>query len=199
MHGIALCSSKSLNILKGPLMRRAMDEISDMQYGAIDNDLNLKQFDKLNDVYKTLKFNKEPTFPNKVLDSALMNGDVFRCAFAEVGSESYDPLKSKVKAALAKSMHESDLGKVKFQQDFNEHVKDITLKPDIFTGYRGRNCAIYVLSNRHMMHDTYTADGRRAHLMSLSNDVHNISVPVDRVIDYDLQTYKLNVRDDFSL
>ena len=42
MHGIALCSSKSLSILKAPLMRRAMDEISDMQYGAIYNDLNLK-------------------------------------------------------------------------------------------------------------------------------------------------------------
>jgi len=96
-------------------------------------------------------------------------------------------------------MHESDLARVKYQQEFNEYVKDITLKPDILTGYRGKNCAIHVLPNRHMMHDTYTADGRRAHLMSLSNDVHNITVPVDRVIDYDLQTYRLNVRDDFSL
>lgn len=49
------------------------------------------------------------------------------------------------------------------------------------------------------MRDTYTADGRHAHLMSLSRDVENVSVPVDRVVDYDLKKYTLNVREDFSL
>lgn len=37
-----------------------------------------------------------------------------------------------------------------------------------------------------MMHDTLTADGRTQHLMSLSHGIKNVSVPIDKVIDYDL-------------
>lgn len=73
---------------------------------------------------------------------------MFRNAFDEAGAEGYDPIKQKVTAALVKSIHESDLAKVKAQHDFFEHVKTITLRPDIFTGYKGKHCAIYVLTAR---------------------------------------------------
>jgi hypothetical protein len=49
------------------------------------------------------------------------------------------------------------------------------------------------------MHDTKTADGRTAHLMSLSHNVKPVAVPLDKIVNYDLQTFKLKIRDDFDL
>jgi hypothetical protein len=49
------------------------------------------------------------------------------------------------------------------------------------------------------MHDTRTADGRTAHLMSLSRNVKPVAVPLEKIVDYDLQTFKLKIRDDFEI
>lgn len=49
------------------------------------------------------------------------------------------------------------------------------------------------------MQDEKTADGRTAHLMSLANNVKPVAIPLDKIIDYDLQTFKLKIRDDFEI
>ena len=49
------------------------------------------------------------------------------------------------------------------------------------------------------MHDTKTADGRTAHLMSLGHNVKPVAVPLEKIVDYDLQTFKLKIRNDFEI
>lgn len=39
------------------------------------------------------------------------------------------------------------------------------------------------------MHDTMAADGRVTHLLSLSSGVKPVTIPLDSVVDYDLQKF----------
>ena len=67
------------------------------------------------------------------------------------------------------------------------------------TGWKGDQLAIYVLNNRQSMHDTKTADGKTNHFMSLTPKVKPVAVAMESIIDYDLQQFKLKMRDDFNL
>lgn len=88
---------------------------------------------------------------------------------------------------------------MKLIQDFDGNVNEFAIKPDIVTGVEGEKVALYVLNNREIMSDTREADGRTAHLLSLSKEVQPIAIALDSIVDYDLNTFKLNVRDDFSI
>ena len=48
------------------------------------------------------------------------------------------------------------------------------------------------------MHDTKAADGRTSHLLSLSSDLRPVTIPIDSVVDYDLQSFQLKIKDDFK-
>jgi hypothetical protein len=52
-------------------------------------------------------------------------------------ANNFDPLKSRVVAGLARGITAAELNLMKNQQEFNEHVANLTLKPDILTGYKG--------------------------------------------------------------
>jgi len=49
------------------------------------------------------------------------------------------------------------------------------------------------------MHDTKAADGRTTHLLSLSSDLRPVTIPIDSVVDYDLQTFHLKIKEDFNI
>ena len=55
------------------------------------------------------------------------------------------------------------------------------------------------------MHDTMQADGRTAHFMRLNStgkhtsQTQNVGIPLDSVVDYDLNNFQLKLRDDFNL
>lgn len=48
-----------------------MNEVSSLEYEAIDNDLTYKQYIQLCEVHKTLKFLGKSSFENKMLVSSL--------------------------------------------------------------------------------------------------------------------------------
>jgi hypothetical protein len=85
------------------------------------------------------------------------------------------------------------------QQEFGEYAADLAIKPDIMTGYKGDNLAIYILNHRQFMHDTNTADGRTNHFMSLTPSVKPVAIAMDSIIEYDLQKFKLKLRENFDL
>lgn len=58
--------------------------------------------------------------------------------FSETIANDYDPLKGRVVAGLARGITAAELNLMKNQQEFNEHVANLTLKPDILTGYKGK-------------------------------------------------------------
>ena len=49
------------------------------------------------------------------------------------------------------------------------------------------------------MHDSHKADGRLAHLINLNHGVKSVAVAIDSIVDYDLQSFKLKLKDSFSL
>jgi len=49
------------------------------------------------------------------------------------------------------------------------------------------------------MSDSKHADGRTSHLLKLTKDVKSIGIALDSIVDYDLNSFKLKIRDDFSL
>jgi hypothetical protein len=79
------------------------------------------------------------------------------------------------------------------------------LTPDLVTGVNGKKVAIYVLNSNEFMHDTMQADGRTAHFMRLNStgkhtsQTQNVGIPLDSVVDYDLNNFQLKLRDDFNL
>lgn len=83
-----------------------------------------------------------------MLSSALEQKQHFISRYDEGRAESYDPLKDKVTAGLVRGISDADLGLIQDQQNFNDFVGDLTLKPDILTGYKGDQLAIYVLNAR---------------------------------------------------
>jgi hypothetical protein len=79
------------------------------------------------------------------------------------------------------------------------------LTPDLVTGVNGKKVAIYVLNQNEFMHDTMQADGRTAHFMRLNSTgrhtsrATNVGLPLDSVVDYDLNNFQLKLREDFNL
>jgi hypothetical protein len=49
------------------------------------------------------------------------------------------------------------------------------------------------------MSDTKHADGRTSHMIGLTKEVKPIGIALDSIVDYDLNTFQLKIRDDFSL
>ncbi len=60
------------------------------------------------------------------------------------------------------------------------------MSPDILTGVEGEKVAVYLLNNREIMHDSHKADGKLAHLLSMSHGVKSVAVAIDSIVDYDL-------------
>ena len=79
------------------------------------------------------------------------------------------------------------------------------MRPDLVTGFNGQKVQIYVLNQNEFMHDTMQADGRTAHFMRLNstgaNESHskNVGIPLDSIVDYDLNNFRLTLREDFDL
>ena len=68
------------------------------------------------------------------------------------------------------------------------------------TGHKGEHIAVYVMPSREVMQDTLDADGHQRHMMSLSRtSVRPVPVAIDKIVDYDLHNYKLELKEDFSL
>ena len=49
------------------------------------------------------------------------------------------------------------------------------------------------------MNDTKHADGRTSHLLKLTKDVKPIGIALDSIVDYDLNSFRLKIRENFSL
>lgn len=50
------------------------------------------------------------------------------------------------------------------------------------------------------MSDSKHADGRISHLIRLTTkDVKPVGIALDSIVDYDLNTFQLKIKDDFSL
>ena len=49
------------------------------------------------------------------------------------------------------------------------------------------------------MTDTKNADGRTSHLLGLTKDIKPIGIALDSIIDYDLNSFSLKIKEDFSL
>lgn len=80
------------------------------------------------------------------------------------------------------------------------YASDLKIKPDVLAGHKGEQIALYVLNNRDTFTDSLNADGRNQHLMSLThNKVRAVPIALDKIVSYDLQNFKLQLRDDFSL
>jgi hypothetical protein len=60
-------------------------------------------------VFQTIKFSGLSGFKNKNLNSSLQSYDFFKSRYEESNSGSYDPLKSRVVAGLAKGLNAADL------------------------------------------------------------------------------------------
>lgn len=88
----------------------------------------------------------KPSFYNKNLNASLQAYNFTRNSYVESAAGHYDPLKDRVIAGLARGLQAGDLVKVKSQEDFNVAVADLVIKPDIMTGYKGDQLAIYVLN-----------------------------------------------------
>lgn len=73
------------------------------------------------------------------------------------------------------------------------------MSPDILTGVEGEKVAVYLLNNREIMHDSHKADGRLSHLLNMNHGVKSVAVAIDSIVDYDLQSFKLKLKDSFSL
>ena len=125
--------------------------------------------------------------------------DTFRTRFEESSSGHYDPLKSRVVAGLAKGLNSASFQSVKLSQDFDQIQNEFALKPDIVTGIEGQKVALYILNNREIMSDSKHADGRTSHMIRLKKNVKPVGVALDSIVDYDLNTFKLRIKDDFSL
>jgi hypothetical protein len=88
---------------------------------------------------------------------------------------------------LTAGMTDAELKLMHNHQAYNEFVSDARVRPDILTGHKSEQLAVYVLSNREIMHDTQNVEGRLAHMMSLTkNKVRNVPVPMEKIVDYDL-------------
>lgn len=98
---MALVSSKYPKVVDSPLFKRVMAEVDAITYDAIDNDLNYKQYNLLQEVHETLRQLGKPTFANESLRAAVANKQAVINRFGESRAEHYDPLKSKVVAGLA--------------------------------------------------------------------------------------------------
>ena len=125
--------------------------------------------------------------------------ETFRTRFEESSSGHYDPLKSRVVAGLAKGLNSASLQSVKLSQDFDQIQNEFALKPDIVTGIEGQKVALYILNNREIMSDSKHADGRTSHMIRLTKNVKPVGVALDSIVDYDLNTFQLRIKDDFSL
>lgn len=49
------------------------------------------------------------------------------------------------------------------------------------------------------MHDSLHADGRTSHMIRLTKNVKPIGLALDSIVDYDLNSFQLKIKDDFSL
>lgn len=184
---MALLSTKDNTIADSALFKRVMAEVDSIVYEGIDHDLTYKQYMQLVEVHETMRQLGKPTFANETLRSACQGVNGFAPRFGEHNAGDYDPLKSKVVDGLAKGLNFQELTQMKSQQEFQQFAQDLSIAPDIMTGYKGESLAIYVLNNRQSMHDTKTADGRMNHFMSINPNVKPIGVALESIIDYDLQ------------
>lgn len=102
-------------------------------------------------------------------------------------------------AGLTQGMTTAELKLMHTFQEYNMYASDLKLKPDVLAGHKGEQIAVYVLNNRDTFLDTKNADGRNQHLMSLTkNKVRCLPIALDSIVSYDLQNFKLQLRDDFS-
>lgn len=134
--------------MQTPLFTRVLSEVDDLIYEAVDNDLSHRQYSLLSDVHETLVRLDRPSFENKMLKSALQDRKQFAVRFGESNAATYDPLKSKVVAGLARAVTDADLSQVERQQKWGEFAMDMVVTPDILTGINGEQVGIYVLNDR---------------------------------------------------
>jgi hypothetical protein len=199
LHALAVCSSSVTGALKVPLFGKLMKKIDSLNFERVDHELTNGQYEQLHDVYLTLKFNKRPGFKNASLISSMETYETFRTRFEESSSGRYDPLKSRVVAGLAKGLNAANIQSVKLSQDFDQIQNEFALQPDLVTGIEGQKVALYVLNNREIMSDSKHADGRTSHMIRLTKNLKPIGVALDSIVDYDLNTFQLKIKDDFSL
>ncbi len=83
-----------------------------------------------------------------MLKSALQDRKQFSVRYGEANAATYDPLKSKVVAGLARAVTDADLTQVQRQQKWGEFSMEMILTPDILTGLNGEQVGIYVLNDR---------------------------------------------------
>lgn len=198
LHAIALLASHEPTLVKHALFTRVLKEVDELVYEGIDNDLTHKQFALLQDVHETLVRLKQPTFQNKILGSALKDR-YFANRFGEALAATYDPLKNKVVSALSRALTDGDTSQVLRQQQWGEFAMDMIVKPDILTGLNGEKVGIHVLNDRESMRDSHDPDGRTAHFLRLNSEVTPVTVAIAQIVDYDLQSFKLKMKNSFSL
>ena len=91
------------------------------------------------------------------------------------------------------------------------HKEMYPYAPDLLMGYEGQKVGIFVLNDDSVMRDTLKPCGFTQGKMLLVEQAHklaektgtsilkSIALPVRRVVDSDLQTPKLNLRQDFNI
>jgi len=200
MNAIAKLSSRYSQTIDKKVFRDYLKSIDSIVYEQLDSDLTYKQYMQLSEVHETLKHFKKGSFKNGMLRSGLDSKDLFSLRYEEAHSGIYDPLKNRVVQGLSNGMTDSELKLMNSHEQWEQFATDLRVKPDIMTGHKGEHIAVYVMPSREVMQDTLDADGHQRHMMSLSRTgVRPVPVAIDKIIDYDLHNYKLELKEDFSL
>ena len=135
--------------------------------------------------------------------------------YIESQSGLYDPLKPRVIGGLSESLVKADLRDLHVIQ--SNETQGIMYKemypyaPDLLMGYEGQKVGIFVLNDDSVMRDTLKPCGYTKGKMTLVEQAHklaekkgtsilkSVALPVRRVVDSDLQTQQLNLRQDFDI
>lgn len=129
-----------------------------------------------------------------------MGYENFRTIYQESTVAEYDPLHNRVVQGLSKGMTEAEFKLMHSHQHYNEFASDLSLKPDIITGHKGEQLAIFVLHSRDIMTDSMRVDGRNWHMMQLTkNKMRPVPVAIEKIVDFDLQNFKLKMKPEFKL
>ena len=193
-----------------------------MTFDLITAELNYTEFGILYDAYVNLQFSEvkelrdlwQTSFKCEHLRRALALKSVQETKYEEFGAAQYDPLKPRVIGGLTESLVRADLKHLHvMQQNEQEGLNKgiFPYSPDVLMGYYGQKVGIFVLNNDRVMRDTDVPCGLTAARMKLIEQAHelhdkkgtsalkSVSLPVRSVVDADLTSHKLQLREDFSI
>ena len=204
------------------MVERICTRLDNMGFDIISHEVKFDELQILYHAYVNLKYSEDEalrgiwarSFTNESLRGALEHMEATEHVYDESNAAKFDPLKPKVLAGLTESLVKANLRDLHIMQT-NETTKMykemFPFAPDVLMGYEGQKVGIFVLNNDCVMRDTNEPCGFTKGKMRLVESAHrlankqgtgaikNICLPVRRVVDADLQQYKLSLRDDFNL